>query len=47
MECSGLHSKPKAELHLEHLLTGPEEEEEETSFDSYLQLSCLFSHVQK
>jgi hypothetical protein len=29
MECLGLHSKPKAEVHPGHKLTGPEEEEEE------------------
>jgi hypothetical protein len=29
MECLGLHSKPKAEVHPGHLLTGPKEEEEE------------------
>jgi hypothetical protein len=29
MECLGLHNKPKAEVHLGHLLTGPKEEEEE------------------
>jgi hypothetical protein len=29
MECLGLHSKPKAEVHPEHLLTDPKEEEEE------------------
>jgi hypothetical protein len=29
MECLGLHNKPKAEVHLGHLLTGQEEEEEE------------------
>jgi hypothetical protein len=29
MECLGLHNKPKAEVHPEHLLTGPKEEEEE------------------
>jgi hypothetical protein len=28
MECLGLHNKPKAEMHLGHLLTGPKEEEE-------------------
>jgi hypothetical protein len=29
MECLGLHNKPKAEVHLGHKLTGPQEEEEE------------------
>jgi hypothetical protein len=29
MECLGLHNKPKAEVHLGHMLTGPKEEEEE------------------
>jgi hypothetical protein len=29
MEYLGLHKKPKAEVHLEHLLTGPKEKEEE------------------
>jgi hypothetical protein len=29
MECLGLHNKPKAEVHLGHLLTGPKEVEEE------------------
>jgi hypothetical protein len=29
MECSGLQNKPKAEVHLGHLLTGSKEEEEE------------------
>jgi hypothetical protein len=29
MEYLGLHNKPKAELHPEHLLMGPKEEEEE------------------
>jgi hypothetical protein len=28
MECLGLHNKPKAEVHPEHKLTGPKEEEE-------------------
>jgi len=27
--CLGLYNKPKAEVHLEHKLTGPKEEEEE------------------
>jgi hypothetical protein len=27
MECLGLHNKPKAEVHLGHLLTGPKEVE--------------------
>jgi hypothetical protein len=31
MECLGLHNKPKAEVHPEHLLMGPKEEEEEDS----------------
>jgi hypothetical protein len=26
MECLGLHNKPMAEVHLEHLLMGPEDE---------------------
>jgi hypothetical protein len=29
MECLGLHSKPKAEVHLGHKLTGRKEEEKE------------------
>jgi hypothetical protein len=29
MECLGLHNKPTAEVHPEHMLTGPKEEEEE------------------
>jgi hypothetical protein len=29
-ECLGLHDKPKAEVHLEHLLMGPEEEAHHT-----------------
>jgi hypothetical protein len=29
LEYLGLHSKPKAEMHLGHKLTGPKEEEEE------------------
>jgi hypothetical protein len=29
MECFGLHSKPKGDVHPGHLLTGPKEEEEE------------------
>jgi hypothetical protein len=29
MECLGLHTKPKAEVHPGHKLTGPKEEEEE------------------
>jgi hypothetical protein len=29
MECLGLHNKPKAEVHPEHLLTDPKEKEEE------------------
>jgi hypothetical protein len=28
LEYLGLHNKPKAEVHLEHMLTGPKEEEE-------------------
>jgi hypothetical protein len=28
MECLGLHNKPKAVVHLGHLLTGPKEEEQ-------------------
>jgi hypothetical protein len=29
LEYLGLHSKPKAEVHPGHMLTGPKEEEEE------------------
>jgi hypothetical protein len=29
MECLGLHNKPKADVHLRRLLTGPKEEEED------------------
>ena len=29
IKCLGLHNKPMAEVRLEHMLTGPKEEEEE------------------
>ena len=31
MNYLGLHNKPKGEVHLEHMRTGPREEEEEES----------------
>jgi hypothetical protein len=36
MECLGLHNKPKAEVHLRHLLTGPKEEEETNPINNKL-----------
>jgi hypothetical protein len=33
MECLWLHNKPKAEVHPEHLLMGPKEEEEYIKFN--------------
>jgi hypothetical protein len=36
MECLGLHNKPKAEVHLEHKLTGQEEVEVEAELHSFL-----------
>jgi hypothetical protein len=33
MKCLGLHNKTTAEVHPEHMLTGPKEEEEEKNLE--------------
>jgi hypothetical protein len=45
MECSGLHNKPKAEVHVEHLLRGPKEEKEEISSEGSCNELCGFMQI--
>jgi hypothetical protein len=45
MECLGLHNKPKAEVHPEHLLTDPKEKEESAYIILYRSRSFILWYV--
>jgi hypothetical protein len=46
MECLGLHNKPTAEVHPEHMVTGPKEQEEKEEEGHYVTYLNKYLNVQ-